>query len=249
MHDLIAKSTTNRLLIRRSVAITRADRGPRRGCGVAGGTAMTAVPLTINRLSGSETLYTFHDILLAHDFAFFSGSSTTLHTAPPSLLVPQDFQFLGVQALTATSNRSAFTVFTGTENTFTLMPALTGITFAATGGVMAASWGALPTYTNLSLGVFTSVNARDSRQSAAVSKSWLDATATTRLAVDVDPPGMDPAWKIDVTGPHTRELRVTNQTSTSGYDSSVREGANGAVARTPPRDQRRTIRERMARAQ
>ncbi len=229
MHDLIAIGTDNRMLIRRGIAVV----GPTSVAAidvVADGTAMTAVPLTINGAQGSETLSTDFDLLLTNDFAFVAGSSMTVQTPPASLLEANDFELLDLELTATTTSRSASTVFTGTESAFTLMPILTGISFATSGGVLAATFGTLPTHDGLLLDLFSGGG---NEQTVDATQSWLDATSTTKVAFDAIPPALDPAMLVDLTAPYSRFFEVSDNSTSISYSSAVSAAVNGPSAHRP----------------
>jgi hypothetical protein len=239
-HDLIAIGTDNRMLIRRGIVVV----GPTSVASidvVADGTTMTAVPLTINGMQSGETLLTEYDFFLTNDFAFLTGSSTTLQIPPASLLQANDFELLNLDLTTSTTSRSANTVFSGTESVFTLMPILTGISFTTSGGVLAASFGTLPPHDGLRLDMFDGVGKVE--QAVDATQSWLDATSTTKIAFDAIPPALDPTLVVDLTAPYTRFFEVSDNSTSIGYSSGVSEAVNGPAApkRTTHRLERRAI--------
>ena len=246
MHDLIAIGTNNRMLIRRGIAVV----GPTSVANidvVADGTTMTAVPLTINGMQSGETLSTDFDLLLTNDFAFLTGSSTTVQTPPASLLQTNDFELLDLVLTTSTTSRSANTVFGGTESVFTLMPILTGVSFAMSGGVLAASYGTLPTHDGLRLDLFDGGGKVE--QAVDATQTWLDATGSTKLAFDAIPPALDPTLLVDLTMPHAGFFDVSDNSTSIGYSSGVSEVVNGPVApeRAAHRLERRALAAKRAR--
>lgn len=231
-HDFVAVGG-NQMLIRRDQVITVAGAVASVDV-VANGTAMTAVPLTINNLNGDgDTLYTSFDLDLANDGATISGSSPTLETPPTSLLLPTDYQYLDIDAVSQTGDRSAFTQFTGTETTFTLMAPLTGVTFAQTTGVEVATWGTLPSYTNVNLFVYSYSGESISEQNVVASKSWLDLKAATTLGFDSSAPGYNPAWNIDLTGIYYGAFQASDESGAIMYSTGVADTSSTSVRKLP----------------
>ncbi len=245
-HDLVAFDATD-IYAHRAQAISAATSLGTLDLSTSG-TAMTAVPLTINNL-GSDTLGTELDWFLGNDAAFLTGTSTTIETPPASLVMQNDFEFLDVIASSATTQRTGSTSFTGSETSFTLMPPVTGITYAPSGTTVAATWGTLPTHTALELNLFGGTPSAPKNQHVTVTTSWLTATGATSLAFDAMPPGYDAAWTIDVSGPYTRIFSVDDGSGSISYTSEIVEGVNGAALLQPPmRDQAARLQQRVARA-
>ena len=245
-HDLVAVGVDNRMLIRRNLQITAATTESLIDVD-ANGTAMTSVPLTVNGL-GSDTLSTELDLLLSNDLTLIDGTSTMLEAPPASLLLPTDSEFLSLAASTSSTTRTAFTSFTGAETTFTLMPALSGVTFDASSGALKASWATLPSYTNLDMYLAASAAGAFSTERVSVSKSWLMATGATSIAFDQMPPGYDASWKIDLSGPYVRGFEARDESGSILYGTSYLEAVNGASARQVQAKQRaRLLRASVAR--
>ena len=245
-HDLVAIGVDSRMLIRRNLQITGALTESAIDVD-ANGTAMTSVPLTINGL-GTDTLSTELGLFLSNDLTLIDGTSTMLEAPPASLLLPNDSEFLSLDANTSSTSRTAFTSFTGAETTFTLMPTLAGVTFDASSGTVNASWGALPSYTKLDLYLDASTASAFSTQHVSVTKSWLMATGASSIAFDQMPPGYDAAWKIDLSGPYLRELEANDDSGSILYGTSYVEDVNGASARQVQAKQRaRLLRASVAR--
>lgn len=203
MHDVIAMSTAHGMVIRRNQNVTTGGAIP--SIDVANeGTAMTSIQLTINGV-GSDTLDTELDLFTQNEFATWLGSTPTIYAPPASLLTASDFQFLFVQAHNATSARFADTQFTGSETTFDLPPALTGIAF----GAGKASWGSLPAYDQATFDMQQSGTLAIS-QSVVATKGWIEATHATSLGFDAMPPGFDASWSVDASTSYLSTFQVTH---------------------------------------
>jgi hypothetical protein len=216
------------MVLRRDQQITAATTLP--AIDTAQGTAMVPVAITVTGL-GSDTLGTEYDLFTGNDNAAFTGTTTTVQTAPASLLVASD----GVSiTATATSTnggqRSATTSFSGTETTFALPPALTGITYSVTGGVLDASFGTLPPYDTIEM----FATASSGSQHVIASKSWVAATGATKLAFDQIPPGYDPTWKVDLTKSYDRSFFTVGSSGTFGFVSQIDEAVNATARRVDP---------------
>jgi hypothetical protein len=237
-HELVAIGG-NRMVIRRGEMITAATALPPIDVATQG-TAMTPLSLTVNNL-GSDTLGVELDLFTGNDIALMNSATTMLQAPPASLLLASDSQDLFVSASGAGSQRDAFATFTGTETSFALPPVLTGVTYAVSGGDVSATWGALPSYTDLKLMTSGSSTTAATSQTVTASKSWIAETGATQLVFDAAPPGYDPAWKINTAGPYIRELFADDNSGSILYSSAVVERVNGAVARESDRARQRTI--------
>lgn len=214
MHDVIAMSAAHGMVIRRNQNVTAAGSIP--SIDVASeGTAMTPAALTISGL-GSDTLDTELDLFTQNEFATWLGSTTTLYPPPASLLTASDFEFLFVEAYNGTTSRYADTQFTGSETTFDLPPALTGIVF----GPGKASWASLPAYDRLTFGMQQS-GTLALQQTVVATKGWIDATHATALGFDAKPPGFDATWSIDPTKSYQRNFQVNQTQGSVTYGSAV----------------------------
>jgi hypothetical protein len=226
-HELVAFSASS-VLVRRGLSITGPTALPPIHM-TQGGVALTSVPLTIHNL-GSDALSTEVDLFLADDVAWLTGTSATVQVAPASLLLMgTEGQQITVTATGANEYRWGDSVFTGSETTFDLMPPLTGIVFDTTGGSPGATWATLPAHDG-----GASLDVRDRallrRQHVYATPQWLAATGATSLAFDADPPGYDPAWKVDLAGPYRRSFSLYASTGSVGLGTAVYEEPNGAAS-------------------
>jgi hypothetical protein len=215
MHDLIATSTTNSIVIRRNQNITAAGALSPIDT-TSEGSAMTAVPLTING-AGSDMLLTGYDLFLGHDGAFWSGSSSTVYVPPASLLTSNDFKIVFVEAYTQTSARFGEVQFNGTQTTFDLPAALTGVVF----GPAKASFGTLSTYDTFTLDLAQS----GVEQEILATKGWVDATQATSLAFDAAPPDFNSAWNINTGAAYDARFEATYGQGGIDYGNIVFEHA------------------------
>jgi hypothetical protein len=218
MHDLIATSAAHGMLIRRDQNVTTAGAIPSIDV-AADGTAMTATDLTINGV-GSNTLLTELDLITQNEFATWSGSTPTIYPPPATLLTSNDFQFLVVEAYNQTSVEFAQTDFDGSQTTFDLPAALTGVVF----GPAKATWSALPTYDQVTLAM-QQTGTLAVEQDVVATKAWIDATQATQLAFDANPPGFDASWSIDGSKSYEANFQVTTNTAGSTTGAAVFYGA------------------------
>ncbi len=209
-HDLLATSgyptpiTSPRVLIQRGRMISGpADLGK---IDLSTGTALTNVPVTITNATGSLFTNVFLSTTV-NDLATVSTSSdATASVVPDSLLQAGDKQWVDV----GENNRFAGVLYTGagTKTSFTLPPALTGVTFSA--GNTTASWASLPEpYSIAELQLFSS----SSLELVAATKGWLDKHGATSLAFPTDVPGFQASWMV--TSPEDATSRSGSTTGTT----------------------------------
>ncbi|NVB84834.1 MAG: hypothetical protein HOV81_41070 [Kofleriaceae bacterium] len=196
------------------------------------GTPTVAKPLTlVNGPTAEETLSAalwWSGVGLPVSFATFRP--------PPASLVGSETLQMTIEARTERELRYCYGRYTDDRTSYTLPAALTGVSFTESGDIAGATWGTRPPMMD---GVALDVEAQTAEGLRLVtveaSPSWLAATGATSLAFDVSPPGFDPSWKIDLSGPYYRAL-VTwrNGVLPNNIDyllSQVAEEAHGAVAR------------------
>jgi hypothetical protein len=217
-HELVAIDAANNMVLRRDQKIVQSVSLP--AIDTAQGTAMVPVMLTVNGL-GSDTLVTSSTLFTGNDTAVFMGTTPTVQTAPPSLLVGSDVQRISVTAENATAQREVTTTFSGTETTFDLPPVLSGISYANTGNVLDAAFGTLPPYDRIE-SVVDQLDAPFGEVHVIVSKSWVAATGATELAFDqMLLPGFDPVWTIDPSKSYDRKFVALGSSGTFTWATAV----------------------------
>jgi hypothetical protein len=231
-HDLIAMDADH-MAVRRGLNITAAMAVPNVDVDTEGA-AITPATLTVNNL-GSDTLSTELDWFLANDYATIKGTTTTVQPPPTSLVTGTDFEFFFLDASTSATSRTANVQWDGTTTTFDLMPTISGITYDPQSE--AATWGTLPTYTDLSVALVGASMTTYTEQQFRATKSWLDATHATSISFDSSAPGYDPAWKIDPASTHTRMFTASSFAGRISYDTSAI-SVVGPAARVRPMDHR-----------
>ena len=229
-HDVVAFDTTN-ILIRRNVSITGAMSIAT--VDLSAGSPLATRQFTVNGRVSGDTLASEVDLFLTNDFAFLTGTSTAVQVPPSSLLQTNDFEFIHFDVSTSTTRRYVDTeLTTTTPATFDLMPVLSGITYAQPSGVLAASWGTLPSNVAITMDLTATPSTTVANfQQVYATAGWIAATSTTQLAFDVMPPGYDPSWTIDLAGPYVRTFNAFAGTNGVSYGTSLSEGVNGAVPR------------------
>jgi hypothetical protein len=221
-HDLVAFDTTD-IAIRRHLAISTGTAVPPVDLSTEG-VSLVPVNVVINNL-GSDVSSTLLLLTLDSDSVSIPGSATSFVTPPSSLLQSTDFEFFLVSTANGSGFRTGFTDVVSDGFTFSLMPPVSGVSFAHAGADVVATWGNLPDFASLELQVVGTAG----KQRMVASKSWLTSTGTTQLLFEPYPPGYDTSWRVDLAGPYVEWLIAKQFVGNVLYWSGERFGVNGAT--------------------
>ena len=221
MHDLFAYNDA-RVVLRRDLAVTTASSQPT--IDLAAGSALTSVPFTVTG-AGTDTVGSEYELLTGNDYAFWTGTASSVKTVPASLVTTNDFAFLVITASGSSTFRYADETYDSTAGTtFDLLPKLTGIQLTD----HSATWSSIP-QGSASLHIYSNT-AVTSNANVNATESWLGTK--TSLDLDLAIPGYDPAWKPDLSA-YNRSFQVAVDVGpvslSSSYDETI-----GAVARRAP---------------
>jgi hypothetical protein len=160
---------------------------------------------------GFARLFTEHDTSVS----LGSGEVAALTLIPDSVLGAADRQRVTVSQFatddtTRSVTRSA--IRETTDRTFTLPDPLAGASLAETAGTISATWNELPDHDSLDLAIdqFTETEVFFFHN-LNISKAFAAEVGTIDL--DLDIPGFQAAWKIDVTKEYNRDLSAFKQRS------------------------------------
>ncbi len=212
MHDLVASDGT-RVVLHRALSITAAATEPTIDLATQG-TAMTAVPFTIDNAADDDILTTQTYLLTNTDFsqvAFVPGS--TAETVPEAMLQANDFQLAITYAANDTYNRWAV-IEQPTATDVTLLPRLSGATFDVAADHFRVTFGALPAGDNVDL-YANGIGTLAQEQHVSVSSAWLTATGSATIGFDNTIPNYQAPWWLDPTA-YGADFSATDQTSGSG---------------------------------
>ncbi|MGE0397935.1 MAG: hypothetical protein AB7T06_14645 [Kofleriaceae bacterium] len=184
-HDLIAYGDSA-VLLQRNLSVTANATLPAIDLAQAGVAYETTAVLLGNAL-GDETVETVSTVFTQNDLSDYTRAGTTVYSLPASLLAANDFQFAEIRATTPTTSRSASIDIGGATPMITLMPRLEGITFTEHG----ASWTALPASTAR---IRTITGGAKNYASVEATGGYL--AGDTEVAVMLDIPGFDDAWRV-----------------------------------------------------
>jgi hypothetical protein len=181
------------------------------------GIPMVPIELPIPNLDPAERLSLHNEWITPNAFAPISMSSTTTFlTVPDELVAVDDLQQIDFWTSLGTRGRGFVTYWPG-EPDLSLLPLLPDdITFDKQSNSQSASWNELPSsYTDLSLRVQT----RDIVHTIRASRSWIERTGATSLALDRSSPHFDPGWSIP--SPLFFDLDVIRETELSWFFTSA----------------------------
>lgn len=213
IHDLIAVNPTS-ILLRRDQSITTSGTVPTVDL-VQDGASLELRPFTVNS-QPAEIVTSALYLTTANEFAALDGTDTNLRAPPSALLLPGDVEEVWIEATADSFVRGDFVQYAGAQSSFSLMPQLTGVAYSfGNGWVLSAGWSALPPYAVVELGVFGYSANRSATQTVDVTKSWIDATHVSNVALDARPPDYDPHWLADLGGPYLRNFTVYETSGSS----------------------------------
>jgi hypothetical protein len=183
----------------------------------AEGTATVLVsPTVTNRMSGDEL--GMSDLLTTPTASndVDSTNVVAVHVVPDAELGPHDTQSIVIEALTETepvfSERAIRRRYTAdTSVVFDLPPALT-VQYSTAGGQSIVTWTTLPPFDGLGFEIFQQdVNSAglSTAHDVQLSASYVAATGVTSAAFDTDLPGVDPAWRAELSVPWSQESQAT----------------------------------------
>ena len=182
-HDLVAFGSSL-VLVRPNLMITAATTIPTIDLAQGGEAYATTTSIISNRET-DEVTQTELTVFVENDVASLTRSGATLYELPASQL-GAGIQFGTVAALTPTTRRDTSIAGTSVVNV-TLLPRLSGITF----GEIGPSWTMLPLETDsVSYLMFTPTNDLSLRASGQY------LAGDTSLAIELDIPGFDAAWRV-----------------------------------------------------
>jgi hypothetical protein len=226
-HDLIAISTANKVEIMRGIAVN----APMMNMNVDLANAASLVPVhnTVNGTVAGETVKSYSLFSTANEFVQFGqATGTTGLYIPTNLLVTGDYQRVRVSASTATTNRWASVTPPG-ATTFTLLPQLSNVSFGSANGDLEVTFGTLPMAEAIYIFAY---GMSTGYENYSVSPSYIAKTGATKLAFDTDVPGFQPAWRVDLTLPHTSDFGIDTRDAAGVFlSSSVTSGTSVAPAR------------------
>jgi hypothetical protein len=219
-YDLLAL-TDDRIEVRRQVAIN-ADQVLAGVDVVQQGMPLAQVAFSAANAAAGETLRA--SVLLgtadSAQAEVYAGPIAAAKVAPEAALVAADRQTVSLQATTVAAGtvtgravRRPFRV--GGDAAYTLPSPLSGVQWAVESNQLVVSWTSRPD--NDYLVAFASGTSADGRLFTSneldLSAAFLAATKIKRATFAADVPGYKPAWLVDLTREHSRELDFQNVTS------------------------------------
>jgi hypothetical protein len=214
-HDVVAIDDRHRMLMRRRLAIAGATTlDP---IDLTGALTMMPIRLQIAN-AGSDSVDTSSGLSTANGAYTMSSSSAKVWMVPASLLESGDVQHVAAFGDDGHQFRVVLSTFTGSETSFTLPDAVTGVTF----GTATASWSAMPAaYDDATLVLDQTREQTETVQSVRATKRWLAATHATKLTFDAQPPGFQTAWNVDTTATYSPAFHADYVSGNTQYEAVV----------------------------
>jgi hypothetical protein len=228
-YDLIAASA-ERLVVRRKIVVDD-DLVVASPIDIAAeGTALVDVAFTVPNATADETVAVSVDLATPTTplpARLYLGPAATAKAARTRELQPEDTQRVAVRATHGGALRELrrpFRVDDATE--YALPEPLGGVQWAIEHGQLSTTWTTLPALDRLVLSARSSDSAVIATHDLDMSPRFLAETGITHMTIDTDIPGYQPAWRIDVTRPYTRDLTATHEVKHELATSSVTEVVN-----------------------
>jgi hypothetical protein len=226
-HDLVAVDNQHRILMRRGLDLTTAATlDP---IDLTGAPMMTAYSLQIAN-AGTDSISTFLDLMTSNDDVQWSSQTAEIWGPPASLVGSSDFQYVSAIAFAGNAYRWDGHELTGTETSFTLPDALTGVTFSGA----SAGWTTLPTYDKVELDLESGNGQNTISQSVQATKRWIDAKHATSLAFDAQPPGYQASWNVNASS-FGGNFYAFQQTPNGDSGAAIYHSNDARVAQGPKR--------------
>lgn len=227
-YDLFGFSADHALL-RRDLAITADTTVPDVDTETEGA-PMPTQALTIDGALPDDSLYTNVSWSTANAYASLPGNGASVQLPPASLLSPNDWEYLDIDAYTGSADRHASASFVGTPpTTYTMLPRLDNVVFATDHGGDIAKFQTVPAADRLS---FYSFDNTDSSMMAFVaSASWLASTQARVVGFGDLPSDLD--FQLDPNSAHFVDLQIEQAGADNVYYSSSVYDQVGGVAQQP----------------
>jgi hypothetical protein len=231
-HDLLAR-TTDRLALRRAVAITGATTVTPPIDVIQEGVAFADVTFTVTNATPAETLdASVHLDRPIAPIGVYNGPIAPAKVAPDSLLVATDAQTVSIQATDGGAFRALRRPFRVGGNTVYTLPApVTGAQWEIARGNLAASWSSLPEFDSFTIDASGASDAtKRQNHYLDLSPRFVAATGIPRASIDTDIPGYKPEWKVSFARPYYRRMFLQRVVSGEILTSVVSEQTTAATA-------------------
>jgi hypothetical protein len=250
-YDVIS-TTTDKIAVRRNVAVSGTTALTPAIDIDAQGAAFVPTPLTSDA-TAAESVRASVLFFTSSSLVFgYRGDPAGAILMPDSVLVPADHHNVTIRATTTagttTATRSLRRNFrAGASTAFALPPALGPVQFAVANGALITTWSTLPPNRD-AIDVVVDSFSEDGTKSwfhdLEVSNNFAATTSTATL--DLDIPGFQPAWRIDLAQqPHDRSVSVFHTDGADLASSNVDESVNAPPFAKPQRRHARTIAKRL----
>lgn len=217
VHDLVALDTSDRIAIRRDIAIAGATSIPTIDLAQEGA-ALEPLPFTLRGTVPGETVTSTTALFTAQTYAIIDGDASQLLVPPSSLLATGDRQDMTLSAEIEDMARSVDGPLDPAQLDFLLMPPLAKGTFSFSvpdNRTLRADWSMLPALDELEIAISGYLQ----WQSTMVTKAFLAATQRTHIAFDT-PLDFDREWRVDLRAEYGRSIIARRYHGSYTYESS-----------------------------
>jgi hypothetical protein len=210
------------------------------------GTAFVTAAFSVTNAMPAETLRAAAFLEVPSNTltaTLYSGPPDAVKILPEAGLLNTDRQTVSLRASSATANGTALRAFrrpfrVGGDTSYTLPAPLGNPQWTVAGMQAAVSWTQLPVIGNLSEMItgMAPGGTKPAMYDLELTQSFVAATSPTQAIIDINIPGYQPAWRVDLTLGYTRQLfiqRIPDDTVTSlSIDETI---AAQAAVHTAPR--------------
>ncbi len=200
----VAALSTDRVEIRRDVAVSGALALTPAFDVATNGVALVATPFTIVNTTPQENHNASVTLRSTHgDMTVFNGPTARVKVLPPDVMTNGEVLSVALSAASATASRTLRRDWhPGDSTSFTLPPALDKVQYTASNGNLVAMLPELPAAFDLA-----TLSVRSSGSTLMqFTRAYVDAVHM--LTFDQSVPGFQDAWKLDFSKPYTATLEV-----------------------------------------
>ena len=217
VHDLVAVDTTGRIAVRRDLDLTTATTIAPIDLDQEG-TLLTTRVIGLFGLADSESVTTSTTYQTARETAWLDGTATELALVPPSLLAPDDRQWLSITAATDETDRDVSGPVETGQTLFQLMPHLgrNALTFTVPDNrSLRGELTAVPTFDELELAIYGDHQI----QRTLLTTAFRTAAQRSYIAFDT-PLDFMARWRVDLRSQYARFMYARQRLGDYTYSTS-----------------------------
>jgi hypothetical protein len=225
-YDLVVKTIApqgqDEIVIRRDQVVTGSARLAPAIDPAREKVALVDVPVTVSNLLPDDNAVIAARLTTSTTASALASGRTasSVRVLANSVLRSTDVQSVRVTANLLITDQFYFVRFRTVEHLLArgavpelaLPPELDSLEFTVVDDQLRMTWGALPDHDTIDLAISVKPNLAHRK---VLSADYVKTTGVTGATLDTRLPGYEPAWKIDIAGPHQRKV-TTQQTQTDG---------------------------------